>query len=245
MSEFRSVQLGVVDSAGRNPRDDRHYFGLVRSVVIGVQRMVAACRDEGEKEDAVGLLMAMSLLHGSETPVRLFCGEAALTKKMMHRMRTSATHATAASVPFRPLEVLVRSVQARVKDYIAGSNDAPVASTPTQVCTGDERSCGQAYVFVFGWWRLVRLACAHSCACDIVFVPCRQGFSHVFSGTCRMILTSAWKEGAPCCSGLGFFAEQPIHSMSGSCTSWCRKPCGNTSWPRLRRAVCRSCGCRG
>ena len=66
MAEFRSVQLGEVDSKGRNRRDDRHYFGLVRSVVISVQRMVAACRDEDEKEDAVGLLMAMSLLHGSE-----------------------------------------------------------------------------------------------------------------------------------------------------------------------------------
>ena len=79
MAEFRSVQLGEVDSKGRNRRDDRHCFGLVRSVVIGVQRMVAACRDEGEKEDALGLLMAISLLHGSETPVQLFCGEATLT----------------------------------------------------------------------------------------------------------------------------------------------------------------------
>ena len=89
MAEFRSVQLGLVDSKGRNPRDDRHYFGLVRSVVIGVQRMVAECRDEGEKEDAVGLLMAMSLLHGSETPVRLFCGEATLTPATMQALRNA------------------------------------------------------------------------------------------------------------------------------------------------------------
>ena len=155
MSEFRSLELGLVDSKGRNPRDDRHYFGLVRSVVIGVQRMVAACTDEGEKEDAVGLLMAMSLLHGSETPVRLFRGEATLTKEMIYRMRIGVTLAAAASEPFRPLEVLIRSVRARVKDYLPVAKDHPVASASAQVRAGEDRSCEQAYVFVFGWWRLM------------------------------------------------------------------------------------------
>ena len=146
MAEFRSVQLGLVDSKGRNPRDDRHYFGLVRSVVIGVQRMVAACRDEGEKEDALGLLMAMSLLHGSETPVRLFCGEATLTPKRMQALRNvmQITANDVASVPFRPLEWLVRSMRVRVKDFTAAvaaavsAPDAPIASNPAQVRAGEE-----------------------------------------------------------------------------------------------------------
>ena len=145
MAEFRSVQLGLVDSKGRNPRDDRHYFGLVRSVVIGVQRMVTECRDEGEKEDALGILMAMSLLHGSETPVRLFCGEATLTPTRMQVLRVAMkiTANYVASVPFRPLEWLVRSMRVRVKHYTAATAassaaDAPIASTPAQVRAGEE-----------------------------------------------------------------------------------------------------------
>ena len=145
MAEVRSVKLQDVDSRGRNPRDDRHYFGLVRSVVIGVQRMVAACRDEGEKEDAVGLLMAMSLLHGSETPVRLFCGEATFTpwrmQALRNAMQTTATDVAAASVPVRPLELLVHSIRALVKDYTKGATDVPTTSTPAQVRAGEECSC--------------------------------------------------------------------------------------------------------
>ena len=132
MAEFRSVKLQDVDSRGRNPRDDRHYFGLVRSVVIGVQRMVAACRDEGEKEDAVGLLMAMSLLHGSETPVRLFRGESALTPTW----RMALHNLTAAPAPPRPLEWFVHSMRAALKDYTAGATDVPIASPPAQVRAG-------------------------------------------------------------------------------------------------------------
>ena len=130
MAEFRSVQLDVVDSAGRNPRDDRHYFGLVRSVVICVQRMVAECRDEAEKEDAVGLLMAMSLLHRSEIPVRLFCGDAALTPSMQ------AT-ATAACTPSGRLEWLFRLTRESVKQYTASATDVPIPSTPKQVRAGE------------------------------------------------------------------------------------------------------------
>ena len=146
MAEFRSVRLDVVDSKGRNPRDDTHYFGLVRSVVIGVQRMVAECRDEGEKEDALGLLMAMALLHGSETPVRLFCGEAALTPKWVQALRKYNIMQIAANdvapVPFRSLEWLVRSMRVKVKDYTAAATsstaDAAIASTPVQVRDGGE-----------------------------------------------------------------------------------------------------------
>ena len=138
MAEFRSVQLGLVDSKGRNPRDDRHYFGLVRSVVIGVQRMVAACRDEGEKEDAVGLLMAMCLLHGSETPVRLFYGDTTFTPKTRQALRAAisslGTHVTATPVPSRALDWLADFKRRRVQAYTAGATDVPIAcSTPTQV----------------------------------------------------------------------------------------------------------------
>ena len=143
MAEFRSVKLKEVDKSGRNPRDDRHYFGLVRSVVIGVQRMVAECRDEGEKEDALGLLMTMSLLHGSETPVRLFCGEATFTPKRMQALRNAMqiTANDVASVSFRPLEWLVRSMRVKVKDFTAAPASAPdaaIASNPAQVRAGEE-----------------------------------------------------------------------------------------------------------
>ena len=150
MTEFRSVQLGEVDLKGRNRRDDRHCFGLVRSVMIGVQRMVAACRDEGEKEDAVGLLMAMSLLHGSETPLRLFCGEGTLTPRwrqaLRNAMQTSAPHAVAA--PFRPLEWIVHSIRAEVKDYTASSTEALITTPPAQVRSGEECSCRETYVLI-------------------------------------------------------------------------------------------------
>ena len=150
MAEFRSVQLGLVDSKGRNPRDDRHYFGLVRSVVIGVQRMVTECRDEGEKEDALGLLMAMSLLHGSETPVRLFCGEATFTPTRTQALRNAmeTTANSAAPVSFRPLEWLVHSIRVEVEDYTvaaaaaaSSAADATITSTPAQVRTGEEWIC--------------------------------------------------------------------------------------------------------
>ena len=140
--EFQQLKLREMQQRGRNPRADRHYFGLVRSVVIGVQRMVAECRDEGEKEDALGLLMAMSLLHGSETPVRLFCGEATLTPKTMQALRNAMriTLNDVAPVPFRPLEWLVCSIRLMVKEYTAAASapDAPIASNPAQVRAGEE-----------------------------------------------------------------------------------------------------------
>ena len=144
MAEFRSVQLGEVDSKGRNRRDDRHCFGLVRSVVIGVQRMVAACRDEGEREDAVGLLMAMALLHGSETPMRLFCGEVTLTPETRQALHAAISpvdaHAAAAAVPFRVLDWLADRKRRRVQAYTAGATDMPIAcSGLAQVCAIRQR----------------------------------------------------------------------------------------------------------
>ena len=97
--EFQQLKLREMQQRGRNPRDDRRYFGLVRSVVIGVQRMVAACRDEGEKEDAVGLLMAMALLHGSETPMRLCCGEVTLTPETRQALRAAISPLTLTRPP--------------------------------------------------------------------------------------------------------------------------------------------------
>ena len=194
MAEFRSVKLDVVDSAGRNPRDDRHYFGLVRSVVIGVQRMVAACRGEDEKEDAVGLLMAMSLLHGSETPVRLFCGEAALTPTCRLALRNYTRLATLvppALVPPRPLEWLVRSMRASLKDYTAGATDVPIASSPAQVQDGEEFMQGDITVRACGQRRFTIGLCSLLCVCCGVFVLCRQGYLNASSGTCLMTPTAA------------------------------------------------------
>jgi hypothetical protein len=72
--------LKTIDTdLGRDPKHDRHHFGLVGSVAIGVQRLLAVCdavdAREGRldtKQRAVGLLMALALLHGSNVPLSLF-----------------------------------------------------------------------------------------------------------------------------------------------------------------------------
>ena len=72
------MQLLQADAKGRDSKD-RHYFGLVRSIVIGERRMMSWCdryddrsghRDT--KKMAIGLLMAMSMLDRTGTPTSLF-----------------------------------------------------------------------------------------------------------------------------------------------------------------------------
>jgi DNA polymerase III delta prime subunit len=49
-------------------KKDKHYFGLTRSVLLAVNRLQG---DEAEIAGAKGLLVAMSMLHRSETPLAL------------------------------------------------------------------------------------------------------------------------------------------------------------------------------
>ena len=78
MDEFEEMDLLHVDAKGRDSHD-RHYFGLVRSLVIGVRRMMSWCdRQDAQsgtkdtKKLATGLLMSMSMLDRTKTPTSLF-----------------------------------------------------------------------------------------------------------------------------------------------------------------------------
>ena len=78
IAEFKGMQLLDVDARGRDS-NDRHYFGLVRSTVISVRRMMAWCdhydarsSSRDTKKMAIGLLMTMSMLDRTRTPTSLF-----------------------------------------------------------------------------------------------------------------------------------------------------------------------------
>ena len=79
IAEFNSLKLHESSAKYRNAQRDRHYFGLAKSLIIGVRRMCNFCDDadtstgkSGSKRAALGLLMALSLLHESLTPRHLF-----------------------------------------------------------------------------------------------------------------------------------------------------------------------------
>ena len=73
------MKLDEANAKYRNAKKDRHYFGLAKSLIICVRRMCKFCDDAdasagktGSKWAALGLLMALSLLHESLTPRHLF-----------------------------------------------------------------------------------------------------------------------------------------------------------------------------
>ena len=79
IKEFKSLKLDEANAKYRNAKKDRHYFGLAKSLIIGVRRMCRFCEvadaivgRSGSKRAAIGLLMALSLLHESLTPRDLF-----------------------------------------------------------------------------------------------------------------------------------------------------------------------------
>ena len=79
IKEFKSVKLDEANTKYRNAKQDRRYFGLAKLVIIGVRRMCTFCDNAdarvgktGSKKAAIGLLMALSLLHESVTPRHLF-----------------------------------------------------------------------------------------------------------------------------------------------------------------------------
>ena len=53
-------------------KQDPHYFGLVASVNISVERMLDACATAVDRCATLGLLLALSLLHEKQTPQWLF-----------------------------------------------------------------------------------------------------------------------------------------------------------------------------
>ena len=78
MEDFEEMDLLQVDAKGRDSHD-RHYFGLVRSLAIGVRRMMTWCDrhdaltgTKDTKKLSIGLLMAMSMLDRTKTPTSLF-----------------------------------------------------------------------------------------------------------------------------------------------------------------------------
>ena len=70
-------------------KTDTHYLGLVRSLMLSVERM-RVWRDEGSGEDdgrlACALLACLSRLHGTLTPARLFRQDSALRSDATHRL---------------------------------------------------------------------------------------------------------------------------------------------------------------
>lgn len=80
IEEFKAFKLNKTDAKNRSgEQDDRHYFGLAKLIIIGVRRMCTFCDNAdastgktGSKKAAIGLLMALSLLHESLTPRDLF-----------------------------------------------------------------------------------------------------------------------------------------------------------------------------
>jgi hypothetical protein len=71
----QDVRVADLDFDGRNPMTDRHLFGLVRSVVITLDRLESnATFSENERREAKALLVAMSLLDRTKTPFGLLLG---------------------------------------------------------------------------------------------------------------------------------------------------------------------------
>ena len=75
ISDFAKMPLSHVDAKGR----DSNYLGLVRSLTIGVRRMMDWCdRYDAQsgtsdtKKMVIGLMMAMAMLDRTKTPVSLF-----------------------------------------------------------------------------------------------------------------------------------------------------------------------------
>ena len=105
MEEFNSIKLDEMDDKYRNARQDRHYFGLAKSIIIGVRRMARFCDDSdaragttGSKRAALGLLMALALVHESLTPLQLFRLSPEEVRRVEERSRTAKRGAQPVSV---------------------------------------------------------------------------------------------------------------------------------------------------
>ena len=74
IAKVEAVDLSAVDTEGRNPTTDTHYFGLVRTVLFAIGRLEAACGggDSAAAQQALGLLAAMAMLPAAGVPRSLF-----------------------------------------------------------------------------------------------------------------------------------------------------------------------------
>jgi len=72
---YPRLDLDDVDAAGRNPQQDKHYFGLQLSIRINLDRLTAA-KDVSDEEQrgALSLLAAISMLDHALTPLSLLVG---------------------------------------------------------------------------------------------------------------------------------------------------------------------------
>ena len=82
---FKTAKLEDVDAQGRNPGTDRHLIGLYTSVRVVVERIKAdPSLPEAAKKATMQLLVIISVLPRSETPIELFrCGEGMLYTKRL------------------------------------------------------------------------------------------------------------------------------------------------------------------
>eukprot|EP00036_Acanthoecidae_sp_10tr_P021075 CAMPEP_0206329808 /NCGR_PEP_ID=MMETSP0106_2-20121207/23384_1 /ASSEMBLY_ACC=CAM_ASM_000206 /TAXON_ID=81532 /ORGANISM="Acanthoeca-like sp., Strain 10tr" /LENGTH=1429 /DNA_ID=CAMNT_0053762527 /DNA_START=453 /DNA_END=4741 /DNA_ORIENTATION=- len=72
---YGQLELAEVDKHGRNPQQDKHYFGLQLSIRINLDRlMTAADVAEEERRAAAAVLAAVSMLHHALTPESLLIG---------------------------------------------------------------------------------------------------------------------------------------------------------------------------
>ncbi len=89
IAEVEKTELLQVDSKGRSS-DDRNYFGLVRSLVIGMRRMIASCDNYdarsgskigNTKNMVIGLLMGDVDAPQFADPDEFVCRSDARTKR--------------------------------------------------------------------------------------------------------------------------------------------------------------------
>ena len=102
-----SIPLQVLDRAGRDPATDTHFHGLARSVMFNVEGLVAEGLEQRDRHGAFALLVAMSMLHGTQTPHSLFrqplptcsstCMLAQMRRRWIRRQGHPDTRATAST----------------------------------------------------------------------------------------------------------------------------------------------------
>jgi len=72
---YKHLDLVDVDKQGRNPQQDKHYFGLHHSIRINLDRLMSAANEAEEvRRGAAALLAALSMLHHALTPESLLVG---------------------------------------------------------------------------------------------------------------------------------------------------------------------------
>ena len=151
MDEFEEMELTQVDTKGYDSHD-RHYFGLVRSVVIGVRRMIKWCdgsdAQAGTKDTkklAIGLLMAMSMLDRTKTPTSLFTATDSSTGgslRLAMRVYLKVNKDTDASILDRQAKAFDEAMRPFFshREHFGSQSFAPLFTTPGQQHRGFARA---------------------------------------------------------------------------------------------------------